>query len=66
MCCNVDNDLPPVLTSVRVLAASSTLNPCCLPVALPCLQLHLPVLLLGDVVISLDTAERQAEERGWV
>lgn len=25
-----------------------------------------PVRMLGDLVISLDTAQRQAEERGWV
>jgi uncharacterized damage-inducible protein DinB len=29
-------------------------------------QARLPVKLLGDVVISLDTARRQADERGCV
>jgi rRNA maturation RNase YbeY len=27
-------------------------------------KIHLPMKLLGDVVVSMDTARRQAEERG--
>jgi ssRNA-specific RNase YbeY (16S rRNA maturation enzyme) len=35
--------------------------------SLPCqLQVHLPVKLMGDLVVSLDTAQRQATERGCV
>ncbi|KAF5829542.1 hypothetical protein DUNSADRAFT_15939 [Dunaliella salina] len=29
-------------------------------------KMHLPIKLLGDLVVSLDTAQRQAEERGCV